>query len=184
MAGNYSSTRLELLDPLLAAEVLDEIRIGDSKADPFRLYQNPDLTKNALTTFNDKYGKKYRGIIALGDISLPLAVGLAYTHEGRNTTAYLLDDEFDGELHPKFDIESNEVLVVRQTIQNGEYLSRAIDDYLPGIGARVTMVFSILDNDAEPDRTPLSELMARRPDIEMFALTRASLREYPAVLQE
>jgi len=174
----YSETHIEILDSLLAIDVLKAIRTSKNYADTFMLYSDPELTKKAAAAFVDRFGEDYAGIIATREFAMPLAMNISmeYRQRGKRVTPYLLESEYQGGINPMFEANGNrKVVVVRDLIQSGSHIQEVLDHHIPEIGAEPSVVLTILDNDAEPQRRFLAEVLEKySPEVRMVALTRAS----------
>lgn len=182
---DYSDVKGNILDPLLENEVFNYIRTQSDWADPFILYSNPELLKKVSSACVDRFGENYDGdIISIGEFGMPLAISLAMEYhersneDGTNVHPYLLTSELNGEIRPSYQANNgNRVILVRHTLEDGSFLNEVIYKTLPEIGAKAYAVLTILDNDAEPNRELLREVLEREKELDVVSLCRASSRK-------
>lgn len=184
---DYSDVKGNILDPLLEMEVFRSIRTRSDWADTFRLYSNPELLKKVTSACVDRFGENYDGgIISIGEFGMPLALNLAMKYHKRGNGKsgitgihpYLLTSESGGEIHPSFQAyKGNKVILVRHILEDGSFIREVIYNTLPRIEAKAYAVLTILDNDAEPNRELLREVLEREKELDVVSLCRASSRK-------
>jgi len=178
-SSEYSNIRGKILAPDLEMPVFNAISTRPDYADPFLLYSNPELLKRVASAYADRLGEFHGDIISIGEPGFPLAINIAMEYSERgiiDVYALLFSFENGGEIRPPCQpYKGDKIIVVRHVLEDGSYVRNFVKNILAKPDTEPCTLLSILDNDAEPNREALREVLDT--GIDAWSLCRASSRE-------